>query len=69
MEKWGKVKEIFSTIFVLFKGNTNDAHMQDFIQFPQQMKTGFLYVFKLVKLTLPFDQNPGITSKFFIFFS
>ena len=43
MEKWGNTKR-----------NTNDTHMQNFIQIPQKIKTGVQNVFKLVKDTLPF---------------
>ena len=48
------MKKMLSHFFILLQRNTNDAHMQNFIQIPQNMKTGFPNVTKLVKLTLPF---------------
>jgi len=47
-------KLFFYNIFILLQTNTNDAHMQNFIQIPQKMKTGVLNEAKLVKLTLLF---------------
>ena len=57
MEKCGKRGEKYFFplfYFILLKTNTNYAHMQNFIQIPQKMKTGVQNVFKLVKVTLPF---------------
>ena len=54
--KKGK-KYFFPHFFILLKRNTNDAHMQNFIQIPQKMKTGVQNVFKLVKDTLPFKRK------------
>ena len=57
MEKCGKRgKKYFFPLFyfILLKTNTNYAHMQNFIQIPQKMKTGVQNVIKSVKDTLPF---------------
>ena len=35
-EKWKKI--FFYTFFILLKRNTNDAHIQNFIQIPQKKK-------------------------------
>ena len=43
-------ENLFFPIF-FHKRNTNDAHMDNF---SKKMKTEFLNVFELVKLTLPF---------------
>jgi len=43
--------------FILLKINTNYAHMQNFIQIPQKMKTGVQNVFKWEKCTLSLKQN------------
>ena len=52
---WKCGKNIFlQFFFILLQTNTNDAHMQNFIQIPQKMKTGVPNEVKLVKLTLPF---------------
>ena len=61
MDKWGKRgKNEFLTIFLFYLGDFTQmmpiAHMQNFIQIPQTIKTGFPNVFKLVKLTLPFHK-------------
>ena len=56
MGKWGKRggKYFFPYFFILLKTNTNDAHMQNFIQIPHKMKTGVQNVFKWEKCTLRF---------------
>ena len=45
MEKEGK-NIFFHIFFILLKTNTNYAHMQNFIQIPQKIKTGVQNVFK-----------------------
>ena len=59
MEKCGKrgKKYFFHIFFISLKINTNYAHMQNFIQIPQKMKTGVQNVFKWEKCTLPFTSN------------
>jgi len=42
--------------FNLLKTDTNFAHMQNFIQIPQKMKTGVQNVFKWEQCTLPFEK-------------
>ena len=54
-KKGGGGKYYFSNFIILLKRNTNYAHMQNFIQIPQKRKTGVPNVFKLVKVTLPFN--------------
>ena len=53
---WKKGEKIFfpTFYFLLLKTITNYAHMQNFIQIPQKMKTGVQNVIKSVKDTLPF---------------
>ena len=48
----GKKREkiFFSTFFILLKRNTNDAHLQNFIQIPQKIKTGVQNVSNWSKL-------------------
>jgi len=60
MEKCGKRGKIFFFpyfSFFLLKTNTKYAHMQNFIQIPQKMKTGVQNVFKWGNSTLPFEGN------------
>ena len=60
MEKCGKRgKKYFFPyfFFILLKTNTNDAHMQNFIQIPEKMKTGVQNVLKWVKCTIPLEQG------------
>ena len=48
--KMGEGKYFFFRFF--FLKETNDAHIQNFIQIPQKIKTGVPNLFKLVKVTL-----------------
>ena len=59
--KKGRKKNLL--FFILLKRDTDDAHMQNFIQIPQNMKTGFPNVTKLVKLTLLFHKNSSNIKK------
>ena len=63
MKKEGK-NIFFHIFFILLKTNTNYAHMQNFFQIPQKMKTGVQNVTKSVKDTLPFWPETNI--KYFL---
>ena len=53
----GEKGNFFSIFFILLKSNTKYAHMQNFIQIPQKMKTEVQNVFKWENSTLPFWSN------------
>ena len=62
---WKKGKKYFFPLFYfcLLKTNTNDTHMQNFIQIPEKMKTGVQNVFKWEMGTLPFtSKSPADSS-------